>query len=185
MPAATPTTAAPSAALRPEETAFIGYFVRIAQAFGLPKSLGELFGFLFAQGEPVAFEDVVERLGLSKGSASQGLRFLQRINAVRTDYRVGDRRTYYSAEVSLRQLFAGLLDETVLPHLRESREALPGLEALVAETPDPARRAVLKDRVGRLRNWTTQTNRFLPLFLRLIGPGKAEGKNGKAETLKS
>lgn len=152
------------------ELAFMDYFVRVAQGMGLSRSLGELFGFLYAQAGPVAFEEILGRLGQSKGSVSQGLRTLKRIRAVRTEYRHGDRRTYYSAETSLRSLFAGLMEETVLPHLRSSNESLGEIETLVDHlaSDNPDRHAVLADRLGRLRNWSQKSQTVLPLLLRLF-----------------
>ena len=44
--------------------------VRLA---GLPRSIGEIYGLLFISAEPLAMDDLVERLNISKGSASQGL----------------------------------------------------------------------------------------------------------------
>ncbi len=42
-------------------------------------------------------DDLIERLNLSKGSASQGLKYLQDLGAVRAVYAGGDRRTHYEA----------------------------------------------------------------------------------------
>ena len=53
--------------------------ISAATAFSLPKSVGAIFGLAFASPQPLALDDFVERLEISKGSASQGLKFLQRI----------------------------------------------------------------------------------------------------------
>ena len=73
------------------EVALVEFFVSLADMAGMPKSVGEIYGLLFASEESLAMDEIIARLGLSKGSASQGLRFLRDCQAVRTVYRVGDR----------------------------------------------------------------------------------------------
>jgi DNA-binding transcriptional regulator GbsR (MarR family) len=56
-------------------------------------------------------------LGISKGSASQSLRFLQEIHAVEVSYPGHRRPTYYKVEISLRRLVAGLVQSRIDPRL--------------------------------------------------------------------
>ncbi|PAW60954.1 MAG: hypothetical protein B9S36_07360, partial [Verrucomicrobiia bacterium Tous-C2TDCM] len=90
--------------LHPVEAEFVRFFVHLATTVGLPRSVGEIFGLLFASATPVAFDEVVSRLGISKGSASQGLRLLTKIGAVSQVYIQRDRRSFYEAETRMRQL---------------------------------------------------------------------------------
>jgi hypothetical protein len=70
-------------ALAAVEQELIAIFADLSVALGLPRSLGQIYGLAFASPEPVCFDDVVSRLGLSKGSASQGLRVLRELGALR------------------------------------------------------------------------------------------------------
>src|SRR5258708_6231224 len=81
--------------------------VRGAQLLGAPRSVGEIFGFLFTQKVPVSFEQVVETLGISAGSASHGLRYLRRLGAVKVVLRARDRRDFFQIETSLKKILAG------------------------------------------------------------------------------
>jgi hypothetical protein len=54
----------------------------VVQIFGVPKSVGQIYGLLYASPEPLSFSDIVVRLGISKGSASQGLRLLRSLGAI-------------------------------------------------------------------------------------------------------
>jgi len=49
----------------------IQLFVRVTQVLGIPRSVGEIFGFIFTSPSPVAFDEIVEALGVSSGSASR------------------------------------------------------------------------------------------------------------------
>ena len=53
------------------------------QVFGVPKSVGQIYGLLYASPEPLSFSDIVERLEISKGSASQGLQLLRSLGAIK------------------------------------------------------------------------------------------------------
>src|SRR5882757_6184898 len=79
------------------ETEVIDLFVQLSRLVGQPRSLAEIYGLLFISSRPLTMDDIIARLGLSKGSASQGLKFLNRLGAARPIYVAGDRRTHYEA----------------------------------------------------------------------------------------
>src|SRR5262245_56308249 len=83
--------------LNPLEAEVIALFVQMSRALGQPRSLGEIYGLLFISARPLAMDDLIERLGLSKGSASMGLRFLRNAGAIKMVYVPADRRVHYEA----------------------------------------------------------------------------------------
>jgi HTH-type transcriptional regulator, glycine betaine synthesis regulator len=101
------------------EQEIIAIFVKMAQTLGAPRSLGEIYGLLFATPGPLAFQDIHDRLGLSKGSISQGLRFLRTVGAIQAVPGEGDRREYFEPVVELRALVGGFLKERINPQLAE------------------------------------------------------------------
>jgi hypothetical protein len=73
------------AALAPKfEGECVEFFSEVVQVFGVAPSVGQIYGLLYASPAPLSFSDIVERLEISKGSASQGLQFLRSIGAVRS-----------------------------------------------------------------------------------------------------
>lgn len=153
------------------EHATIEVFVRIAQLLGIPKSIGEIYGLLFVSARPLSFEGVIEKLAMSKGSASQGLKVLRGIGAVRLTYVAGDRRDHYLAETGLRKLAAGVLREKLEPHLISSEDRLLRLRALLDTTP-VSDRELLSERIQTLRGWQQKTKSLLPLVMTALA---AEG----------
>jgi DNA-binding transcriptional ArsR family regulator len=93
-----------AARLEPVEVEVIHLFVQFSRALGQPRSVAEIYGLLFVSHKPLAMDDLIERLNLSKGSASQGLKYLQDLGAVRALYAGGDRRTHYEAVTELRNM---------------------------------------------------------------------------------
>ena len=79
------------------EQAMVGFFTEAAEMLGLPKSVAAIYAVIFASPRPLSFADVETRLQLSKGSVSQGLRFLRQIGAIRAA-EGGERRGVRSEE---------------------------------------------------------------------------------------
>ncbi|MDB6078791.1 MAG: hypothetical protein JWO82_2538, partial [Akkermansiaceae bacterium] len=97
------------------EMQVVQVFVDGVRVLGLPRSLGELYGLLFISPEPLALDDLVSRLGISKGSASQGLRALKDLGAVKEIDVEGARRTYFEADIDLKRLVGGFIREQIRP----------------------------------------------------------------------
>ena len=113
------------------ETAVIDVFVSAVKLIGLPKSVGEIYGLLFSSPLPLALDSLVRRLSISKGSASQGLKVLRSVGAVRLVYVAGDRRDHYAAETELKKLVAGFIREELQPRLDSGTERLSHLTSLL------------------------------------------------------
>lgn len=167
MPENGQSVAVAPARLEQIERAVVDLFVRLAEVAGLPRSVGEIYGCLFICADPVPMDALMERLHLSKGAVSQGLRLLRSFGAVRTAYVPGDRRDHFTAERELRKLVSGYLQEKVVPHLRSGDERLKVIRALVAETNGGARK-VLQERVAQLSRWHRRAEQIIPLLLRVL-----------------
>jgi DNA-binding transcriptional regulator GbsR (MarR family) len=66
-------------------------FADLAELFGNPSSIGAIYGLLFASPEPLSMEEIVESLGISTGTASQGLRRLVELEAIVSQKSEGER----------------------------------------------------------------------------------------------
>ena len=93
----------------------IDFFVRMMGILGMPRSVGEIYGLLYFSEDPLSMDQIVQKLGMSLGSASQGLKTLRSLKAVRTSYVAGERKDHYQAETEFRRLFSNFLKEEILP----------------------------------------------------------------------
>jgi len=146
----------------------IDLFIRSVQLLGLPRSIGEIYGFLFAQPQPQPMEVMTRHLNMSVGSVSQGLKFLKNIGAVKVTLHPGDRREFFSAQTELRKLVVGLIKERIQPHL-DNGEARIGLMLQSTRKLPAADRAILQDRVEILKNWRWKAAKALPFIVRILG----------------
>ncbi|MES2995320.1 MAG: transcriptional regulator [Verrucomicrobiota bacterium] len=156
--------------LAPLERQVIDFFVDGVRVLGLPPSLGEIYGLLYISRDPLSLDDVVHTLNISKGSASQGLRALKGLGAVREAITAnGDRKTYYEAAVELKRLVGGFIREQIRPHLESGRTKLADLARTAETVSDPSRREFLDDRISRIDQWVRRGGQILPMIQKILG----------------
>ena len=94
-------------------------------------------GFLFISREPLCQADFVERLSISKGSASQGLSMLKALGALNEATGPDSRRTYFEANLNLKRLVGGFIRNQIRPHLRSGEEKMDGLHEIADKKSIP------------------------------------------------
>lgn len=157
--------------LSPLERQVVAVFVDGVRVLGLPKSIGEIYGLLFISQAPLSLDDLVQRLNISKGSASQGLRMLKNLGAVKEANGNGgaERRTYYQPAVELKPLVGGFIREQIRPHLDSGKSKIQKLSETARAVGNPEERAFLSDRVERLEQWMRSGSKVLPILQKILG----------------
>lgn len=151
------------------ERGVIELFVSVADLLGFPRSLGEVYGLAYLSPQPIHFAEVCARLSMSKGSASQGLRTLRDLGALKPVYVPGDRRDFFEPEIKIRVLLERLLSERLRPHLERGPEALERLKHAAASTQGPVEfKKFREDRIKLLAAWQKRTSTFLPLLQKIL-----------------
>ncbi len=151
----------------PLERQVVDVFVDGVRVLGLPKSIGEIYGLLFISKNPLALDDLVKRLQISKGSASQGLRMLKSLGAVREIS--GERRTHYEPAIELKRLVGGFIREQVRPHLESGKAKISRLAETSREIEDLDHRRFLSERIERLETWMSSSGKVLPILQKILG----------------
>ena len=132
------------------------YFCQLADSFGLPRSVALIYATLFLAENPLPVSEIIEESGLSKGSVSSGLRFLERVGFIHLVVESADRRTFYRPELSMRRLAAGLIEENFAPALKRG-------ETLLNEvTKNSDLSDHLKTRLASLQTWNETALGLLP-----------------------
>ena len=153
--------------LNPLEREFIRYFSEAVKVFGLPKSVGEIYGLLYASPSPLSMNTLVGKLHISKGSCSQGLKILRTVNAVIES--TEGRTTLYSANIELKSLIAGILKEQVQPLFSDTTQTVKILMKTAKEENDPDKRRFYQSRVSKLSTWRRRGGFVIPLVSRILG----------------
>jgi DNA-binding transcriptional regulator GbsR (MarR family) len=148
----------------------IELFTEAVAAFGAPPSLGQIYGVIFASPQPLSFTDIFERLGISKGSVSQGLQTLRSLGAVRSVAAEDTRREYFVAEIGLRRLVDGALRERIGPLVSAAPARIVRLQRLAQrDLPD---KTFYLGQVEQIETWRRRITMALPLLSVLLGRTK-------------
>jgi len=148
------------------EEEVIAYFCDGVRVLGLPKSIGEIYGLLFISSAPLSLDDLVEKLGISKGSTSQGLKFLRNLGAIHREE--VDRKSYYSPELNFKSLVGGFIKEEIQPHLKSGQEKLKLIKSTMEKEEDKETAELYSKRFDKMERWTKQAKVILPLLQRVL-----------------
>lgn len=154
-------------ALSKLEVEAIEMFINFLRLLGLPKSVGEIYGLLFVAPRPMAMDQIIERLDISLGAASQGLKLLRSFGAVRVTYVPGDRRDHYVADLELSRFAAAFIKEELQPRMECAAERIDRMEAELASLPAKERR-VTGERIERLKHWLDKGQKMIPWVIRFM-----------------
>ena len=170
----------PSPSLSPAGASFarecIELFAEVVYALGLPRSIGQIYGLLYASPAPLSFSDIVERLDISKGSASQGLQLLRSLGAIQAVDKQppasganAPRRDYYEPELGLRRLLGGIIRGRIEPLVGQGRVRMKHLRELAETAADGAHKEFQLERVEQLETWRRQATLVIPVLSALLG----------------
>jgi DNA-binding transcriptional regulator GbsR (MarR family) len=106
------------------EEAFVGLWRQMSSLWGISPTMAEIHGLLFITGDALSMDDIMERLGISRGNVSMNLRNLVEWGLVRQVHKRGDRRDYYESLHDAWEMF------TLVAAQRKRREIDPILNTL-------------------------------------------------------
>ena len=121
------------------ELELLDLFVDMFDLFGIPKSTAQIYGVLYCAEEVMMQEEILLRLGISSGSASQGLRMLTGVGAVKRQSVPGQRQSIFIPERSMRRLLTHLMDAQLRPRLISGKTRLEEILDQVPEENSVAR----------------------------------------------
>jgi HTH-type transcriptional regulator, glycine betaine synthesis regulator len=121
---ATPEPAKLAEALGRVEQEFVDLWRNMSSLWGISPTMAQIHGLLFISGEVLSMDDLMSRLGISRGNVSMNLTKLLEWGLVRRVHRRGDRREYYEALGDVWQMF------TLVAAQRKRREIDPMLKTL-------------------------------------------------------
>ena len=149
------------------EESVVAFFLESATLLGVPKSLGAIYGICFASPEPLSFTEVRDRLNISAGSISQGLKILREVGAMKVITTELDSREFFTPDLELRKLIAHYLEERVGKQLNAGRGQLRAIVKAIP-TSDDGSSKTLRARLKSLQGWHDKSRRLLPAIRVLL-----------------
>lgn len=149
----------------------IEYFVSFVQMFGLQKSIGQIYGLLFVSLDSLSMDDIIVRLGISKGSASQGLTVLKGLGAVTSHTVPADRREHFRADLNVSRIVTHFFENRLQPRLENGEERLKSMIRLawvVEREGKTGEAGSVLHRIQALQKWQKRGRGIIPLLLKWL-----------------
>ncbi len=137
--------------LAPVVRRFIEDAGNMTQSFGVGRVIGQIYAYLYFSHEPRNLADMQQALGISKGSASTGVRQLEQWGAVRKIWVKGDRKDYYAASDWFGRIFKNAVLDVVGKKMSAYTSLLEEIEGEMAGIGGDGQGQFVRDRIRRLR----------------------------------
>ena len=156
---------ATASATAEQEQAILSFWVQVSDLLGYPRSYGQIFGLIFLSETPLSADDLVDRLGISRSGAGQGLKALQDIGAIKSSLQLTSRKEHFQMQTDLGVLVKLLLNSRILPKLEELAQQRKALDVAVRKN-GPVH---LVQRFDQLERWKGKTAPLVTLLKTFAG----------------
>src|SRR3984893_17633377 len=130
--------------LQQVEDEFVDLWDTMSSLWGISPTMARIHGLLYISGAALSTDDIMERLGISRGNVSMNLSKLVEWGLVRRVHKRGDRKEYYESLSDVWEMFTLVANQRkrreidpILTTLRRCKEELSP-EALGAQADEPA-----------------------------------------------
>jgi HTH-type transcriptional regulator, glycine betaine synthesis regulator len=106
------------------EQEFVGLWRSMSSLWGISPTMAEIHGLLYISGAALSMDEIMARLGISRGNVSMNLSKLAEWGLIRRVHKRGDRRDYYESLRDVWEMF------TLVASQRKRREIDPILNTL-------------------------------------------------------
>jgi len=163
--------------LRRSQDLFIRRWGEMGQTWGINRTMAEIHALLYVTGQALCTDDVMERLHISRGSASTSLRALCNWGIVRRVHKLGQRREYFQSVGDVWEMFSSIVAE------RKRREIDPVLEIIrqcrqMLEAEAGGGTDTLAEEVRMTHQRLVEMEQFMTIAHRIFQQFVVDGKDG-------
>lgn len=137
---------------------FINYWGEMSSAWGINKTMAQIYALLFAEPEPIDTDTIMKELKISRGNANMNVRNLIEWGLVHKIHVQGERRDFFTSEKDLWTTAARIIGE------RQRREISPIQKTLTRCTEILEQEPADTPEVDHFRKRLNSFTEFLQLF---------------------
>ncbi|HXG10631.1 MAG TPA: MarR family transcriptional regulator [Gemmataceae bacterium] len=152
------------------EDEFVGLWRTMSSLWGISPTMAQIHGLLYITGAAMSMDEIMERLGISRGNVSMNLSKLVEWGLVQRVHKKGDRRDYYRSLSDVWEMFTIVAAQRkrreidpILTTLRRCKEELSPEKLGAAAAEEPARQRF--ERVNNLLSFLTMMDSLAQRFL--------------------
>lgn len=110
--------------MTPKIESFVMHCGEMGSRWGFNRTIGQMCGLLVISEQPLTANQISEKLNISRGNVSMGIKELQSWRLIQVQHKPGDRKEYYSPAGSIWDMAIRVFEE------RRKREVDPTLSLL-------------------------------------------------------
>jgi DNA-binding transcriptional regulator GbsR (MarR family) len=148
---------------------FVQGMSRISHFWGFPKAMGAIFGAVYLSPGAISLDELVQQVGVTKGSVSTNIRTLERLGMVHKQIQVGDRKDYYVAETDFWKIVRGVLREREKNEFDQALRTVGESLAMVDNAADEEAELAgfYRERMGALQAFFNRLDKLVATLMAL------------------
>lgn len=164
---------------------FIDYWGEMSSAWGINKTMAQIYALLFAEPEPIDTDTIMKRLKISRGNANMNVRSLIEWGLVHKIHISGERRDFFTSEKDLWTTAARIIGERQRKEINPIQQTLTRCTRLLEKGPDDAPEVEhFKKRLNSFTEFLTLFNDFSEAVLPYISEKNVDQIKGIVEMAK-
>lgn len=152
---------------------FIRLWGEMATHWGINRTMALIHALLYAEGDPLDTDAIMERLAISRGNANMNLRALVDWGLVRKTHRTGSRKDYFEAEQDVWRLTTTIIEERQRREIAPVQRALSDVAVDLRHASDEGpNEAAFAERIEKLVDVMETVEEFTTVLLPLLKSGR-------------
>ncbi|MFW6347667.1 MAG: GbsR/MarR family transcriptional regulator [Cyclonatronaceae bacterium] len=117
---------------------FINYWGEMSSAWGINRTMAQIYALLFAEPAPIDTDTIMEKLKISRGNANMNVRNLIEWGLVHKTHISGERRDFFTSEKDLWTTAARIIGERQRREISPIQQTLTRCTELLKAGPEDA-----------------------------------------------
>jgi DNA-binding transcriptional regulator GbsR (MarR family) len=148
---------------------FVQVWGEMASAWGINRTMAQIHALLYAEGEPLDTDTIMEQLSISRGNANMNLRNLMQWKLVQKVHYKGQRKDYFSAEQDVWTIVSRIVEERQLREVAPIKQNLVDTLSIIENENKLSREEIeFKQRIENFVEFLEMFDRFTKALLPYI-----------------
>ena len=147
---------------------FIEVAGRLSQSMGLSEIAGQLYALLYLSPEPISLNEMVEKLKISKASASVNIRALEGWGAAKRVWVKGNRRDHYAPDRDIWKIATSRLKIGLERRISEASGAIERVEKMLRSANEKFSKVSQNSSNGKAGSFTDKDKKLAETYMQRI-----------------
>ena len=147
---------------------FIEGLGQISRYWNFPNTMGQIYGVLYLNEKPMAMDEIMQELSISKGNVSMSLRSLDRWGMIKKRWQIGDRKVHYEAETDFVRIFVNVLMERKNKEFDSLLNTVSDCLSQIKQTKNTKEKTFISKRLSKMQQFFKFLDGIVFTVLKLV-----------------